>query len=1152
MKATLNRHVRIVVVLASALAMTQLPLLGARAASPGPAPAPVQSGPTVSPAVHQDVSQPLRDYLDGQGQQQDQQGQHGEHPARKFKDAQPGHSSTPGTPSSTTPGRAPVTGLNFDGVGNGFVGPAGTFTVASAPPDTNLAVGPNHVVEIVNSDFAIFNKTGTVLYGPSPINSLWNGFGGNCQVDNDGDPIAKYDSISDRWVISQFAVTTPSPDFLQCVAVSQTPDPTGAYYRYSFSYGNQFPDYPKMSVWPDAYYITFNMFNAAGTTFLGAQACAYDRVRMLAGAAATQQCFSLGTTYGGVLPSDVDGSRQPAAGSPAFIVADGAAANQLAYWQFHTDWSTPASSTLTGPTNLATAAFTTPCNGTGGTCIPQTGTTQQLDTLGDRLMYRFAYRNFGDHEALVVNRSVTSGSSTGIRWYELRTGAASSLTIFQQGTYAPDSNHRWMGSIAMDNSGDIGLGFSLSGSSLHPGIHYTGRLAGDPAGTMTQGEGTVIDGAGSQTTNLSRWGDYSALAVDPVDGCTFWYANEYIPANGTFNWRTRIATFRYPSCGTTPPANDFSISATPASQTVNQGAGTTYTIATATTAGTAQTVALSATGVPPGATASFNPTSVTSGSSSTLSLGTSASTPGGTYNITITGTGSTSHSTSVTLVVNAPAGITNGGFESGNLSGWTTTGTASVSTTSHSGTYAAQAGGTSPTNGDSTIAQTFTAPAQTGPLTFWYKITCPDTITYDWASATLKDNTANTTATLLANTCSNTGTWVQSAPAALTGGHSYTLTLLNHDDNYASDPTYTLFDDVSLGAAPTPNFSLAVSPASQSVSQGGSTAYTVTITAQNGFAGTVNLSAAGFGAGASGSFNPVSVTGGGTSTLSVSTTASAATGSFPITVTGSSGSLSHSATATLVVNPPADFTLSASPASQTVTQGGGTTYSVTVTGQNGFAGAVSLSASGFGSGASGSFSPTSVTGSGTSTLTISTTASAATGSFPITITGTSGALTHSAGVTLVVNTRPTSTIINGGFETGNLTGWTVAGSATTSTTSHSGTYAAAVGSSSPFNGDSSIAQTFAAPAGTGHNLTFWYRVVCTDTVTYDWATATLKDNTTSTTTTVLAKTCSNTGTWSSKSVALTGGHSYTLTLVDHDDNYAADPTYTLYDDVSVS
>src|SRR5207302_3377149 len=209
------------------------------------------------------------------------------------------------------------------------------------------------------------------------------------------------------------------------------------------------------------------------------------------------------------------------------------------------------------------------------------------------------------------NHSVTAGSSTGVRWYELRP-AGGNLSIFQQGTYAPDSNYRWMGSIAMDQSGNMGLGFSVSGSSIHPQIHYTGRLATSPAGQMDQGEASIIDGAGSQTGTLSRWGDYSMMAVDPSDDCTFWYTTEYIPSNGAFNWKTRIASFKFPGCGT-PPADDFAISASPTSLTLAQGASGGSTISTAVTSGSAQTVNLSVSGAPAGATASLNPASVTAG-----------------------------------------------------------------------------------------------------------------------------------------------------------------------------------------------------------------------------------------------------------------------------------------------------------------------------------------------------------------------------------------------------------------------------------------------------------------------------------------------------------------------------------------------------------
>jgi hypothetical protein len=292
--------------------------------------------------------------------------------------------------------------------------------------------------------------------GPFEGNSIWAGFGGQCDSSNDGDPIVQYDKIADRWILTQFAVS--STPYLQCVAVSTSSDATGSYNRYAFSFGNDFPDYPKLGVWPDAYYISFNMFN--GNFFAGGRACAFDRSAMLAGTAATQICFQLSTAYGGLLPSDLDGSTAPPAGSPNFFLAFNT--NSLDLWKFHANFVTPASSTFTGPTNIPVAAFSEACG--GGTCIPQAGTNQKLDSLADRLMYRLAYRNFGDHEALVVNHSVTAGTSVGVRWYELRSPNATP-TVFQQGTYAPDGFYRWLASMGMDRKGNIAIGYSFGGDS---------------------------------------------------------------------------------------------------------------------------------------------------------------------------------------------------------------------------------------------------------------------------------------------------------------------------------------------------------------------------------------------------------------------------------------------------------------------------------------------------------------------------------------------------------------------------------------------------------------------------------------------------------------------------------------------------------------
>ena len=495
----------------------------------------------VSAAINHDVSKPLRDIPSLSPTSSD---------GKKEKEPKPlkvtnGNSNQTDPVVQTTAGPAVATtaGLSFAGVGKGDYG----FSPNAAPPDTNLAVGSTQVVQWVNESFAVFNKSnGALVYGPVSGNTLWSGFGGGCQTNNDGDPIVQYDKAANRWIMTQFSVSTLP--YLQCVAVSTTSDATGSYNRYAFSYGNtQFNDYPKLGVWPDGYYITYNIFNN-GQTFAGAKVCAFDRNSMLSGAAATQQCYQLSTSYGGLLPSDLDGSTAPPAGSPNFMLNFGT--NSLNLWKFHVDWATPANSTLTGPTNIPVAAFTPACSG-GGACIPQPSTSQKLDSLADRLMYRLAYRNFGTYQSLVVNHSVKVSTSkrnsvTGIRWYELR-NPGGTPNVYQQGTYSPDSTSRWMGSIAMDKMGNIGLGYSASSSSAYPGIRYTGRLVTDALGTM-QAETTIKPGGGSQLPNLSRWGDYSSLSVDPVDDCTMWYTTEYLKSNGTFNWSTWIYSFKFPSC----------------------------------------------------------------------------------------------------------------------------------------------------------------------------------------------------------------------------------------------------------------------------------------------------------------------------------------------------------------------------------------------------------------------------------------------------------------------------------------------------------------------------------------------------------------------------------------------------------------------------
>lgn len=440
--------------------------------------------------------------------------------------------------------------LTFDGINN----IAGVY-----PPDTVMDVGPNHIVQMVNLHLQVFNKSGVSLYGPVTANTIWSGFGGSCQTRNDGDPIVLYDPIADRWLVSQFTASNP---YGECVAISTTSDPTGSYYRYFFQFSTSvFYDYPKLGVWPDAYYLSANRFTS---TFQGASAIALNRSQMLAGQTASFVQFNTSTSYGSLLPADLDGA-QPPAGSPNFFAEIGTTALRL--WKFHVDFTTPANSTFTGPTSLTVASYNRLCS-TTRSCIPQSGTTIKLDGLGDRLMHRLVYRNMGTYETLLVSHSVnaaTSGTKAGVRWYEVRNpnGTAS---IYQQGTYSPDTSYRWMPSIAMDQSGNIAVGYSVSSSTMYPAIRYTGRLSTDALGQFPQGEVTLYAGTGSQTGTGSRWGDYSMMAVDPADDCTFWYTTEYLATTGTAPWRTRIGSFKFPSCGgvvPTPTATAVPPTATP-------------------------------------------------------------------------------------------------------------------------------------------------------------------------------------------------------------------------------------------------------------------------------------------------------------------------------------------------------------------------------------------------------------------------------------------------------------------------------------------------------------------------------------------------------------------------------------------------------------
>jgi N-acetylneuraminic acid mutarotase len=431
--------------------------------------------------------------------------------------------------------------LNFDGI------PYPGVVCFCAPPDTNGEVGLTQYVQIVNEGFQVFNKTtGASEFGPVAISSLWQGFGGLCENNGFGDPVVVYDQLAQRWVITQFAGNYPAtPITDQCIAVSTSSDATGSYNRYGFHMTDDFYDYPKFGVWPDAYYASANIFNASGTAFLGPQAFAFDRAAMLAGTPATFIAAPRGSsTDDAFMPADLDGLTPPPAGAPNPYQSVGTNATWPMH-RFHVDFANPANSTWTVAGTLTPAPFTVLFS-----LVPQLG-GDGLDSLADRGMFRSAYRNFGDHESLVGNMTVSSGGVAGVRWFEINNATSGSPSFVQQSTYQPDDTWRWMGSAAMDNDADLAVGFSASSATIHPQIRYAGRLASDPPNTLGQGEAHLFDGPGSQLDTVSRWGDYSDMTVDPVDDCTFWYTQEYYQTTSAFNWRTRIGNFRFPEC--TPP-----------------------------------------------------------------------------------------------------------------------------------------------------------------------------------------------------------------------------------------------------------------------------------------------------------------------------------------------------------------------------------------------------------------------------------------------------------------------------------------------------------------------------------------------------------------------------------------------------------------------
>jgi hypothetical protein len=481
---------------------------------------------------------------------------------------------------------------NFEGMSN--VDNFNIFGFRVNPPDPVGDVGPNHYVEMINLVFGVYDKQGNLLLGPVDTGTLWSGFAIEDCTDPSGDPIVVYDQFADRWILSQFTtrgLDDPTLPFYDCVAISTTPDPTGSYYRYAFitqpdtvDGGYFFPDYPKYGVWTDSYLLTTRDFGLVDQ--YGISVYALEKNKMLAGdpkARAVQffldsNVVPLNLIGDGLLPADIDGKQKPKTDTAIPIVGTqddgggyGGTFDALNIWDLRVKWRSTPTASLSLAAQLPVAAFDSifPCGPTRG-CIPQPGITnpdQYIDILSyrQRPTWRLAYRNFKGYETLVTNQSVEAlPGVAGVRWYEIRrTGGTYSL--YQQGTFAPnDGVHRWMGSIAQDKKGNMGLGYSVSNATdVYPGIRYTGRLAGDPLGQMTLGEGVIINGSGVQTTTNSRWGDYTSMNIDPVDDCTFWYVNEYYEVSGvplplpppplpppgtTAPWQTRIASFKLPGC----------------------------------------------------------------------------------------------------------------------------------------------------------------------------------------------------------------------------------------------------------------------------------------------------------------------------------------------------------------------------------------------------------------------------------------------------------------------------------------------------------------------------------------------------------------------------------------------------------------------------
>jgi len=526
----------------------------------------------------------------------------------------------------TSPGTRPPAELveSFDGLG------AALF--AASPPrnpsDNSLAVGPDHIIQTVNSQLVVFTKkgkrfdtTGNVLYGPIATNTAFAGLGGVCEARPNGDAVVRYDQLAGRWLLvmpifrrvgvrpgsdggqtgvrpgsdrgekspvvqpaapgelaqpgqaaqpgaaAPFGPPPPLPSpatrgqgppapappptgrYAICYAVSTTSDPLGPYYRYAFE-RPLFPDYPRPAVWPDGYYTP----TSTGDDVIQKHVCVVDRVSMLKGLPATEQCVVIdGVNF--LNTADVDGPDAPPPGAPNIVMAAGGTQlkddlddDAVFAWSLHVDWADPSKTKMEGSQRIAVAPYHYLCGGQLTNCVSQPGTDRKLDAQGDKIMPRVVYRRFGGHESIVAVHSIdTAAGGGGVRWYEFRLDRQRVPQVHQQGTYAPDGFYRWMASPAIDRFGNIGIGYSFGGTPHFAGQRFAGRVAADPPGQLTMRETILAEGEASQSTTM-RWEDYTQTAIDPSDDCTVWYVGDYLKKDAT-SYTTRIGAFRMPGCG---------------------------------------------------------------------------------------------------------------------------------------------------------------------------------------------------------------------------------------------------------------------------------------------------------------------------------------------------------------------------------------------------------------------------------------------------------------------------------------------------------------------------------------------------------------------------------------------------------------------------